>query len=342
MNFKRIPPKPRLRGTGLYKRQISLDIRRKCSSEHKYNATFELQLIIVRRYGGGMEINMKKSIKLLFFAVALILTFLLFYFLLRCMGIVFSSCAPEVPITSENFDRAFYESFEEKYSVKDPNLVYMTAGPFEAQMKGNILISVIDGVDKNMFVAGTKVSHLYGKSYDYPYVYQTEDAPTPMKDWTIKNIYITKCTDLNYRLPSDDNPSEVIENLMQRYLGTNEVLKLYTKYDDSGARFIESMEEAYSKRRSSSIPRSNSRYKLLFTFEECPNIVWISDLWWANGYFFIEVNTIDSTDSPDHRTFGLINEESGEMIREALISGGWVEPEHIPGLLPPTFPQMFQ
>lgn len=271
---------------------------------------------------------------------------LLSFVLILCIILV--SCSSEYPSTSDNFDADFRRSFPEKYSVKDPHLLFMTASPYEAKMEDNILLSVIDGVDKNMFVAGAQLSYFMGKSYEKVYVYQTEDAPTPMKDWTIKNIYLIKSSG-NYQYTGDGSNGRI--NVMQRHLERSEILKLYTRYDESEARFIESMKESYlyaiNRPGAASVSPRLGSHQLLFTFEECPNIVWISDLWWANGYFFIEVNTVESSEPPlyygdDRRTFGLIKEEFGEMIRQALISGGWVEPEHIPGLLPPTFPQMFQ
>ena len=250
--------------------------------------------------------NMKRTIMLLSFALML------------C--VMFASCGPDLPITSENFDKDFYKSFEEKYSVQDENLLYMTAGPLEVKMKNSICLALIDGVDKNMFVAGVQYKILMGPGhYDQMYIYQTEDAPIPMEDWTIKNIcLINTATNPNWRYVSDEADAK---RLMLTCLESNEILKLYTKYDESEARFVESMKETYSKRLLVSFPRFDGNYHLLFTFEECPNIVWVSTLWWANGYFFIEVNSKSDIDSYNqYRTFGLINEESGEMIRQALIA----------------------
>ena len=106
-----------------------------------------------------------------------------------------------IPKTSDNFTQEFMDVFLMDYCLADPQLYYISMLPYEVRLDlvqsllpgspTTILISSITNVDQEQFVAVThynSIPSLMGDSSSY--VYQRQDAPNPMKDYTIFSISV--------------------------------------------------------------------------------------------------------------------------------------------------------
>ena len=138
--------------------------------------------------------------------ISLILSILFCFFCSSCdrlMGV--KNDPPEMPSTSENFDQSFVDSFLQDYRVLDKNLYYLSANPWEVQIKladmypdsyygkDCFYLATIPGADKNQFVSVTSYTYIYmpGGGPDYSSdLYQHINAPVPMRDWTISSLFL--------------------------------------------------------------------------------------------------------------------------------------------------------
>lgn len=115
---------------------------------------------------------------------------------------LFSCNRNRLPLTSDNFSKDFVNSFSDNYRLVDPQLAYVTASPWEVEIKAKddqdadrLYLSLIDNVDKAQFISVTERYDVYMGAPGYSlFVYQAQNAPTPMKDWTIKSIKILETT----------------------------------------------------------------------------------------------------------------------------------------------------
>ncbi|MBE6554097.1 MAG: hypothetical protein E7666_07130 [Ruminococcaceae bacterium] len=213
----------------------------------------------------------------------------------------FSSCSllwdrRDYPLTSENFDLDFRESFFNTYYMADPQLIYTNSAPLEIEIRGNLephteyddpdrfYISVIDSTPKEDFLAVTErnqeTSMMGGIDQCTYRVYQSDSAPVPMRDWTIKSISVFYSTPgfTNVK-KADERAQHPMDNAL---FGSGGIIKTYTQ-EDSPA-FLASFSESYQNRinkypepiANEVLRSANDLYQcyLLIRFEENDNLVW--------------------------------------------------------------------
>lgn len=240
----------------------------------------------------------------------------------------FSCQRNNLPLTSDNFSQDFVNNFSDNYRLVDPQLAYVTASPWEVEIKiGNdekMYLSLIDSVDKTQFVSVTEREDYYMGAPSYNvFVYQTSDAPTPMKDWTIKSIRVLEVTPI---AETKENALLFSENYMEALLASSNVLHTYD--NDNGSDFFDMIKSAYStagtlQSHPSIIRKTNSNqpdylryYSLLIEFNENDNIIWHSYLFEDpdNTYFDC---TIYDADDIERNGFSMakIDEKFVEEIR---------------------------
>lgn len=218
--------------------------------------------------------------------------------LILCIQLI--SCnRNRLPLTSDNFSKDFINSFSDNYRLVDPQLAYVTASPWEVEIKAKddqdtdrLYLSLIDNVDKARFISVTERYDYYMGAPSYSVlVYQTPDSPTPMKDWTIKSIKILETTPF---ADSEENVLLLSEKYMETLIASSAVLRTYD--NDNGSDFLDMMKNAYSTAEkferyqspATRVTRSSGQpsdlnyliknYSLLIEFNECDNIIWHSYL----------------------------------------------------------------
>lgn len=212
----------------------------------------------------------------------------------------------ELPDHSDNFDREFIESFFENYSLADPQLSYFSASPWEAEFgDGNTqhLLSLIDDADPSEFVSVTEYTFFIGAPYVTFGVYQSADAPTPMKDWTIESI--TLLSGYLPLTPTDANEvseEDFARKPMEYNLSVSEEIKVFSRKEFRD--FLNSIADSYETPNPSQGRNFKSVYKyeedglpgksweeytyyyLLVRFEENSNIVWLTELYHEDGELY--------------------------------------------------------
>ena len=212
----------------------------------------------------------------------------------------------ELPDHSDNFDREFIESFFENYSLADPQLSYFSASPWEAEFgDGNTqyLLSLIDDADPSEFVSVTEYFFFIGAPYVTFGVYQSADAPTPMKDWTIESI--TLLSGYLPFTPTDANEvseEDFARKPMEYNLSVSEEIKVFSRKEFRD--FLNSIADSYETPNPSQGRNFKSVYKyeedglpgksweeytyyyLLVRFEENSNIVWLTELYHEDGELY--------------------------------------------------------
>lgn len=253
-------------------------------------------------------------------------------------SVVFVLCAQllscnssNLPLTSDNFSKDFVTGFSDNYRLVDPQLAYVTASPWEVEIKVNnderLYLSLIDDVDKAQFVSVTERHDYYMDPPSYRlFVYQAPDAPTPMKDWTVKRVRVLEVT------PIADTKEDAVsfsEKYTEALLGSSDVL--YTYDNDNGSDFLDMIKSAYLAAETlqshpgmirgtdSDQPDYLRYYSLLIEFNENDNIVWHSYLFEDSDDIYFEC-TAYSADDVDRNGFSMakISDEFAEEVRRII------------------------
>ena len=242
-----------------------------------------------------------------------------------------------LPLTSDNFSKDFVNSFSDNYRLVDPQLAYVTASPWEVEIKtkddqdaDRLYLSLIDNVDKAQFISVTERYDAYMGAPGYSlFVYQAQNAPTPMKDWTIKSIKILETTQF---ADSEENVLLLSAKYMETILSYSTVIRTYD--NDTGSDFLDMMKNAYSTAEkferyqspATRVTRSSGQpsdlnyliknYSLLIEFNECDNIIWHSYLCEDSENLYFECTTYGVEDV-ERKVFSLakIDDEYKEEIR---------------------------
>lgn len=253
--------------------------------------------------------------------------FVLLLILLLCIQL-FACDRNDLPLTSDNFSQDFVNSFSDDYRLVDPQLAYVTASPWEIEIKVNndekLYLSLIDTVDKAHFVSVTERKDYYMGSPSYNvFVYQTADALSPMKNWTIKSIRVLEVTPI---AETKRNALSLSERYMETLLASSAVLHTYD--NDNGSDFLDMIKSAYStaeilqshpplvRGTDSNQPSYLRYYSLLIEFNESDSIIWHSYLFEDADNIYFECTTYGS-DDVDRNDFSMakIGEEFVEEIR---------------------------
>jgi len=264
---------------------------------------------------------------------------------------MFVSCTFDIsttPIYSDNFDEDFVSSFFQNYEIVDFQLGYLSASPCEAEIIcdshsmdiDNLKLAVIDETDIKMFVSGTQVKRTLpignGGFTTDTYVYQSKNAPVPMKDWTIKSISITASSWPYPKSGNGTNYKNISENMMQQHLDSSNILCVYNANMDS--EFINGIKDAYLNsecidayeismlekeiRSEDQLHVADVKYyKLFITFEENSNIVWYADLYKSGSEILFICGTAEYAFDINQR-YGKISDEFAEQIKELLVADG--------------------
>ena len=224
---------------------------------------------------------------------------------------LFSCNSSNLPLTSDNFSQEFVDTFLDNYRLVDPQLAYVTASPWEVEIKVNndekLYLSLIDTVDKAYFVSVTeRVDYYMGAPSYEVFVYQTSTAPIPMKDWTIKSIRVLEVTPI---AETKENALSFSERYMEALLSSSTVLHTYD--NDNGSDFLDMIKSAYSTAETlpshpgiirgtdSNQPNYLRYYSLLVEFNECDNIIWHTYLFEYSDNsdnIYFECTTYDTDD----------------------------------------------
>ncbi len=227
-----------------------------------------------------------------------------------------SSCkVTELPEYSDNFDREFIESFFENYSLADPQLYYFSASPWEAEFgdgSNKYLLSCIDDTDSAEFVSVTEYSFFIGAPSVTLGVYQSADAPTPMKDWTVSSItLLSGYLPFNPTDANEVSDEDFAQRPMEYNLSASEEIKFFARKEFRD--FLNFTAESYEtpnpsqgrsfkrvyKYAEDGFPgkswKEYTYYYLLVRFEENSNMVWLAELYHEDGelYFTHGVNTYE-------------------------------------------------
>ncbi|MBE6554099.1 MAG: hypothetical protein E7666_07140 [Ruminococcaceae bacterium] len=236
-----------------------------------------------------------------------------FIIILLCFSLC--SCR-DYPLTSENFDWDFQENFFHRYFMLDPQLTYIEASPWEIELLGppkpkqnysnanRFYLSVIKDTPKEDFVAVTErdTGGIGGDGYWYR-VYQREDAPVPMRDWTIKSISVFYYIGEHPFPQTIEDHEEWAQNPLGKSLfASGGIIKTYTQADSDV--FLSSFSESYQNKTEGVIMLERnellsaieekfntwSTYGLLVRFEENDNLVWCVELDWHNDRLVCELS----------------------------------------------------
>ena len=223
-----------------------------------------------------------------------------FIIILLCLSLC--SCL-DYPLTSENFDWEFQENFFDRYFMLDPQLIYMEASPWEIEIFGSsklspnysnanmFYLSVIADTPKEEFVAVTERTWgMGGDGYEYR-VFQREDSPVPMRDWTIKSISVFYYIgDHPFPQTIEDHEEWAQNPLGKSLFASGGIIKTYTQADAPD--FLSSFSESYQNRIEDGLTDGRNEllsaikekyndwsvYGLLVHFEENDNLVWCAEL----------------------------------------------------------------
>lgn len=256
---------------------------------------------------------------------------LLFLLIIALCTQLFSCNNDNLPLTSDNFPQDFVNSFFDNYRLVDPQLAYVTASPWEVEIKidnGEMLyLSLIDDVDKGHFVSVTEQINFYMGAPGYRVcVYQTSTAPTPMKDWTIKSIRMLEVTPI---ADTKENTLSLSEKHMETLLASSTVL--YTYDNNNGSDFLDMIKSAYSTAETlqsrpgiirgtdSNQPDYLRYYSLLIEFNESNNIIWHSYLFGDSDNIYFECTIYDAEDVERESFFlAKIDDKYAEQILDLI------------------------
>lgn len=219
------------------------------------------------------------------------------------------SCnSSNLPLASDTFPKDFVNSFSDNYRLVDPQLAYVTASPWEVEIKtkdnqyaDRLYLSLIDNVDKAQFISVTERHDYYMGPPSYSvFVYQAPNAPTPMKDWTIKNVRVLEVTLI---ADTKEDAISFSEKYMKTLLDSSNVLHTYD--NDNGSDFLNMIKSTYLTAETlqshpgiirgtdSNQPDYLRYYSLLIEFNESDNIIWHSYLFEDSDYLYFKCTTYD-------------------------------------------------
>jgi hypothetical protein len=234
--------------------------------------------------GGRRKIKMKIS-KI----ITLIITFLMVFVL----ALELCSCSKKtkLPHTSDNFSQEFMDSFMLEYRLYDSNLYYTSRNAFEVELRnikiydpeilGNariveqLHIASIKNVSEEEFVAVEHIGGFVpmpggGTQYAY-YVYQRNDAPVPMKDYTISSVSIIGSIKRPETINTEKFSGGEGDLILAEYSSDDMIINsLKDSYDNA----ILDDTETYNICWPSNNILCATYFYLLFEFEEVENLVW--------------------------------------------------------------------
>lgn len=238
---------------------------------------------------------------------------------------------------SENFPKEFCDSIYEKYPYFDEKLYYYSASPWEAEFRvdnkniSRIALARIDGVDSSDYIAATEISIFIGAPDFSTYIYQSEDAPLPMRDWTIKDVTLYVCNWL-YHAPGKSEQADFAQNIMEYHMTKLEEIKVFDRENESA--FIDYVKAAYAEpiegltgvyaireeffNTELSTKDSNGFY-LLVRFEENDNIVWLAPVSEKDGMLYLECTVSRSLRTlGESQSYLPLGEEYSQIIAELI------------------------
>ena len=237
---------------------------------------------------------------------------------------------------SENFPKDFCDSLYEKYPYFDENLYYFSASPWEAEFRvdnkdiSRVALAQIDGVDKSDFIAATEISIFIGAPDFNTRIYQSEDAPLPMRDWTIKDIGLYVCNWL-YFAPGKSEQADFAQNIMEYHMTKLEEIKVFGRENES--EFIDYVKAAYADPVEGLIgvygireefvnelgTKDSKGFYLLVRFEENDNIVWMAPVSEKDGMLYLECTVSNSLRTLDeNQSYLPLGEEYSQIIAELI------------------------
>lgn len=238
---------------------------------------------------------------------------------------------------SENFPQEFCDSIYENYPYCDENLSYFSASPWETEFKvdnSNIRLALaqIDGVDMSDYIAATEIRHYFiGPPQFSTYIYQSADAPMPMRDWTIKDITLYICNWL-YNVPNKSEEADFAQNIMEYHMTKLEEIKVFDRENESDfinsvkaayAEPIEGLYGVYSIREEFFNPELSTRdsngFYLLVRFEENDNLVWLASVMEKDGMLYLECTVRNtSEDYIEDHSYLPLGEEYSQIIADLI------------------------
>lgn len=237
---------------------------------------------------------------------------------------------------SEDFPKEFCDSLYEKYPYFDENLYYFSALPWEAEFRvdnkdiSRVALAQIEGVDSSDFIAATEISIFIGAPDFNTRIYQSEDAPMPMRDWTIKDITLYVCNWL-YFAPGKSEQADFAQNIMEYHMTKLEQIKVFGR--ESESEFIDYVKAAYAEPVEGLIgvygireefvnelgTKDSNGFYLLVRFEENDNLVWMAPVSEKDGMLYLECTVSNSLRTLDeNQSYLPLGEEYSQIIAELI------------------------
>ena len=238
---------------------------------------------------------------------------------------------------SKTFSQEFQDHFLGNYSQVDPEISYFEANEVETRLKvraslendfvNELQLAKIKDVDDLSFVAVIACKYrlpmfMYSKA-----VYQTKDAPVPMRDWHIKKIFLS---DMKSYINARPDYSEY-QNPHQKQLNEDHLCAVFEFGKDD--LLVNAVVEAYQnaslseKYPSVEIHTSTSSFYFSFVvqFEECPNICWNTRIYYHSGKYYISVMNERDENDPSKwvEKYGELDERIYPMIVPFFEEKGW-------------------
>ena len=247
-----------------------------------------------------------------------------------------TSCFKQKP--SKTFSQEFQDHFLENYAVVDPCISYFEANKIDALIKVqpsrendfvNVLqLAKIKDIDDLSFVAVIPCKYTLPMFMYFKAVYQTKDAPVPMRDWQIKKIFLSDSspyTDFRpekfkYQEPHQEQLSEeclcavfeagkddlLIQAIVDAYRDASPLTKMPRGVCVIGSDF-------------------NYSFHFVVQFEECPNICWNTQICYQNGKYYISIMNERDENDPSKwvEKYGELDERVYPMIVPFFEEKGW-------------------
>ena len=247
-----------------------------------------------------------------------------------------TSCFKQKP--SKTFSKEFQDHFFENYTVVDPCISYFEANEANAMLPivrstqpayrsmSRIEFAKIKEVDDLSFVAVIEYQFFFTLSRYTLSVYQTKDAPVPMRDWQIKQVYLS-----DYSFHGIDIQREY-QKPHNRQLSEDNLCAVFEAGKDD--LLTNAIGEAYRNAspltkmpRGVNIMGSDFNYSFHFVvqFEECPNICWNTQICYQNGKYYISVMNERDENDPSKwvEKYGELDERIYPMIVPFFEEKGW-------------------
>ncbi len=238
---------------------------------------------------------------------------------------------------SENFPKDFCDSLYENYPCFDENLYYFSASPWETEFRtdnrniSRVALAQIDGVDRSDFIAVTEISVFIGADDFSTYIYQSEDAPMPMRDWTIKDITLYVCNWL-YSPPGKSEEADFAQNIMKYHMTRLEEIRVFNRENESEfidyvraayAEPVEGLKGVFNVREEFLNPelgtKDSNGFYLLVRFEESDNIVWLAPVSEKDGMLYLECTVSKSLRTlEESQSYLPLGEKYSQIIAELI------------------------